>query len=160
MYLTGNSKTYHPTLHFTPCSLDLFIRVPFQLHRGHIVPQPFRRIDLIVHNAISALPGTHFHPSQVKHLMVKYLAQGHNIKTMSQGWKGRNVIFLWKSCTKRGFKPHTVGSDIGRAPRSNNCALSLFSTLEIYLGPPSSNTLKLLHLFDVWRFVLLTQLKI
>ena len=47
------------------------------------VLQPFRRIELIVHIAISVLPGTHSHLSQVKHLRVKCLAEGHNILTMS-----------------------------------------------------------------------------
>ena len=68
--LISSLKTYHPTLHLTPWSLDLFIRVPFQLHREHTVLQ---RIELSVHIAISVLPGTHFHLSQVKRL-----AQGHN----------------------------------------------------------------------------------
>ena len=58
--------------------------VPFQLHGEHTVFQPFRRIELIVHIAISVLPGTHFHLSKVKHLRVKCLARGHNILTMSQ----------------------------------------------------------------------------
>ena len=104
--LISNLKTYHPTLHLTTLSLDLFIRVPFQLNGEHTVLQPFRRIELIVHIVISVLPGTHFHLSQVKHLRVKCLAQGHNILTMSQGWEGRNMIFLWKFCTKRDSKPH------------------------------------------------------
>ena len=82
--LISSLKTYHPTLHLTPWSLDLFIRVPFQLHGEHTVLQPFRRIELIVHIAISVLPGTPFHLSQVKHLRAKCLAQGHNILTMSQ----------------------------------------------------------------------------
>ena len=50
----------------------------------HTVLQPFRRIEFIMHIAISVLPGTHFHLSQVKHLRVKYLVQGHNIETMFQ----------------------------------------------------------------------------
>ena len=58
--LISSLKTYHPTLHLTPWSLDLFIRVPFQLHGENTVLQPFRRIELIVHIAISVLPGTHF----------------------------------------------------------------------------------------------------
>ena len=103
--LISSLKTY-PTLHLTPCSLNLFIRVPFQLHGEHTVLQPFRRIELIVHIAISVLPGIHFHLSQVKHLRVKCLAQGHNILAMPQDWEGRNMIFLWKSCTKRDSKPH------------------------------------------------------
>ena len=73
--LISSLKTYHPTLNLTPPprSLVLFIRVPFQLHGEHTVLQPFRRIELIVHIAISVLPATHFHLSQVKHLRVKCL---------------------------------------------------------------------------------------
>ena len=41
--------------------------------------QPSRCIELIVHIAISVLPGTHSHLSQVKHLRVKCLAQGYTI---------------------------------------------------------------------------------
>ena len=73
--LISSLQTYHRTLHFTPWSLDLFIRVSFQLPGEHTVLQPFRRIELIVHIAITVLPGTHFHLSQVKHLRVKCLAQ-------------------------------------------------------------------------------------
>ena len=41
--------------------------------------------ELIAHIFISVLPGTHLHLSEWKHLKVKCLAQGHNIKTtMSQ----------------------------------------------------------------------------
>ena len=64
--------------------MDLFIHVPFQLPGEHTVLQLFRRIELIIHIAISVLPGTYFHLSQVKHLRVKCLAQGHTILTMSQ----------------------------------------------------------------------------
>ena len=98
--------TYHPTLHLTPWSLYMFIRVPFQLHGEHTVLQLFRRIELIIHIAISVLPGTYFHLSQVKHLRVKCLAQGHNILTMSQEWEGGNMIFHWKFRTKRDSKLH------------------------------------------------------
>ena len=69
--LISNLKTYHRTSHFTPWSLDLFIHMPFQLPGEHKVLQPFRRIELIVHIAISVLPGTYFHLSQVKHLRAK-----------------------------------------------------------------------------------------
>ena len=44
-------------------SLDLFVHGPFQLQGGHTVLQLFRRIELIVHIAISVLPGTHLHQS-------------------------------------------------------------------------------------------------
>ena len=122
--LISSLKTNHQTLHLAPWSLDLFIRVSFQLPGEHTVLQPFRRIELIVHIVISVLPGTHFHLRQVKHLRVKCLAQGHAILTMSQDWEGRNMIFPWKSCIKR-VRNHTAGSDIDRAPRSNHCAMSL-----------------------------------
>ena len=81
--LISSLKTYHRTIHFTLWSLDLFIHVPFQLTGEHTVLQPFRRIELNVHIAICALPGTHCHLSQVTHLRVKCLAQGHTILTMS-----------------------------------------------------------------------------
>ena len=42
----------------------------------------------------------------VKHVRVKCLVQGHSIRTMSQYWDWRNIIFLRKSCTKRGSKLH------------------------------------------------------
>ena len=58
-------------------------------------------------SAISVLPGIYFHLSQVKHLRVKCLAQGHNIGTMSQYWEARNMIFLWKSWTKNDSKLHS-----------------------------------------------------
>ena len=46
---------------------------------------------------------THCH---LCHTRVKCLAHGHNILTMSQDWEGRNILFFWKSCTKRDSKPH------------------------------------------------------
>ena len=55
--LISSLKTYHPTLHLTPWSLDLFIRVSAQLHATHTVMHPFRRIELFVHVVISVLPG-------------------------------------------------------------------------------------------------------
>ena len=88
--------------------------------REHTVLQPLRRIELIVHIAISVLPGTHFYLSQVKHLRVKCLAQGHTILTISQDWEERNMIFLSPS----GIRNRTTSRDIGRAPLSNHCATS------------------------------------
>ena len=64
-------------LQFTPSSLDLLLRVPFQLHGVHTVLQLFWRIELIVYIAISVLPGTHLYLSQVKHVRVKYFAKRH-----------------------------------------------------------------------------------
>ena len=44
--------------------------------------QPCQRWELIAHIAISVLPGTHFLLSQVKHVRVKCLAQGHNMNNV------------------------------------------------------------------------------
>ena len=96
--------------------------VPFQLSGEHKILQPFRRIELIVHIAISVLTGTHFH--QVNYLRVKCLVQGHNIETLSQYWEGRDMIFLWKP-EPSGIQNRTADSDTGRAPRCNHCAMSL-----------------------------------
>ena len=123
--LISSLKTYHPTLHLTPWSLNLSIREPFQLHGEHKVLQPFRRNELIVHIAISVLPGTHFPLSQVKHLRVKCLAQGHNILTMSQDWEGRNMIFLWKKLHQAGFKTARQA-----ATSAERYALTTFSDCE------------------------------
>ena len=81
--LMSSLKTYQPTLHLNP---------PRRAYSN------FGALN-IVHIAISFLPGTHFHLSQVKHLRVKCPAQVHNIETMSQDWEGNNMIFLWNSCT-------------------------------------------------------------
>ena len=126
---------------FTPWSLHLFINlpsqlhgpfihVPFQLSGEHKILQPFRRTELIVHIAISVLPGTHFY--QVKHLRVKCLVQGHNIETLSQDWEGRNMIFLWKP-EPSGIQNRTADSDTGRAPRCNHCAMSLSNNASVRL---------------------------
>ena len=54
--LISSLKTYHRTLHFTPWSLDLFIRVPSRLPGEHTVLQPFRRIELIVYTHCHLCP--------------------------------------------------------------------------------------------------------
>ena len=56
--LVSSVKTYHPILDFTPWSLDLFIRVTFQLQGEHTILQPLQCIELIVNIATSVLPGT------------------------------------------------------------------------------------------------------
>ena len=66
-----------------PWSQDLFIPSPFQLPGEHTDLAAVSDADnLIVHIAISVLPGTHFfHLSRVEHTWVKCLAQGHTIVT-------------------------------------------------------------------------------
>ena len=97
-------KTYEPTLQFSPLprSLDLFIRVQFQ----HTVLQPFRRIELIVHIAISVLPGTHIHLSQVKHLWVKCLGQGHTHRNNDPMLRRDTHDISLKICPEQGLNPH------------------------------------------------------
>ena len=50
----------------------------------HTALQPFQRYKLITDIAISVLPGTHLHLSQVKHVRVECLAQRHSIEIMPQ----------------------------------------------------------------------------
>ena len=72
----------------------------------------FRRIELIVHIAISVLPGTHCQQSQVKHL-VKCLDQNHNIETMSQDCEERNIkTYFSENSATSGARNCTAGSDI------------------------------------------------
>ena len=55
--LISSLKTYHPTLHLTPWSLDLLIVCPISAPQRAYSPAAIRRIELIVHNAISVVPG-------------------------------------------------------------------------------------------------------
>ena len=128
--LISSLKTYHPTLDFTPWSLDLFISVPLQLHGEYTVLQPLCN-KVIVHIVIYVLPGTHFHLRQVKHLRVLCLAQGHNIETMSQDREGRNIIAI--SSAPSVVQNRKAGSDIGRVPCSNRCIMS-FSKIKVILN--------------------------
>ena len=85
------------------CLLGCSFVCHFNFNGEHTVLQPFWRIKLIVHIAISVLPCTHFHLKQVKHFRVKCLAEDTTSEQIFQDWEG---LFLWKSCTKRGSKPH------------------------------------------------------
>ena len=71
--------------------------------------------------SVHLCPTRYSFSSQVKHLRVKCLAQGHNIETMSQHWEGRNMIFP----ASIGIRNCTAVIDIDKAPRSNHCAMSL-----------------------------------
>ena len=87
-------------------ALDLLIHVSFQFPFWSITTQqPLRRQEIIAHNAISVLPGTHLHLIQVKNVRVKCLDQGHNIETMSQYWKRRNPA-------PSGMRNRTAGSNV------------------------------------------------
>ena len=93
-------------------SLDLFIRVPLQPRVVHAVP----------HIAISVLPGrpNDLHLSQVKHVGVKCLAQGHKHRNNFLTLRGGKHDIYQKSWVWN----RTSGSDNYKAPRSNHCATS------------------------------------
>ena len=65
--LVSNLETYHPTVHFTrgpgparSCA--------FSTPRGAHSQQPFQRLEVLAYIAISVLPGTDLHRSEVKHV--------------------------------------------------------------------------------------------
>ena len=59
------------------CSIKYhFIHVPFQHFEAYTALQPFRRWELIVHNAISVVSGTHLHLIEMKHGSMGCPAQG------------------------------------------------------------------------------------
>ena len=111
--LISGLKIYHPTSHFTRWSMDLLIRVPFQLHGEHTVLQPFLRIELIIHIAISVLTGTHFHLRQVKQLRVKCLAQGPRLKQCPKIERGETIYFS-ENPAPSGIRNRTAGSDMAK----------------------------------------------
>ena len=116
-------KTYHSTLHPTPWSLDLLIRVPFQLPREHTVLQQFRRIEVNVHIAISVLPATHFHLSQVRHLRVKCSAQLTQHLNNVQRLRGEKHDISLKILHQAGFETaqQAATSAEGHAPTIAPC---------------------------------------
>ena len=99
------------SFHFISWSLRLLIRVPFQFNGELTVRQPFRRIELIIHLAISILPGTHFHLSQVKHLRVKCLAQDKTSKQCPR-IERRETWYFSRNPTPSGIRSRTAGSSI------------------------------------------------
>ena len=100
--LISSLKTYHPVLHFTPWSLDLFIRVLFQLHVEQTVLQLFRRIKFIVH---SVLPGNHL-----------------QVKWSIGGWSALPMDTTSRQCPK---KHHFLLRDVGKANAFKHFTFSL-----------------------------------
>ena len=96
----------------TPWSLNLLIRLPFQLHGQHTVLQPFWRIELMVHIAIPVL--------LYNHLQVKSVREKHIIP-LKTSWSG-----LWTL---------TAGTCTCKAPRCNRSAasLSIMPSGQVYL---------------------------
>ena len=91
---------------FTPWSLNCL----FVYHFNFTESMQSRRHFGALHLSYTLPPMSYqvliFTSSQVNHLRAKCLSTGLNIETMSQYWEGRNMIFLWKSCTKWDSKPH------------------------------------------------------
>ena len=65
-----------------------------------------RRIGIIVHIAISVLPGTHLHLSQVKHARAKCLARAHRHRSNVPTLRGEKHDMSLKTCLKWGLNPH------------------------------------------------------
>ena len=103
-------------------SLDLFMCVPFIPYWEHTVLQPYRRTELMVQIAISVLPGTSAHVSQVKHLRIKCLAQGHNIEIWCPKIRTRETWDFSENPAPSGVWNHKTVSDIDKAPRSDHIA--------------------------------------
>ena len=99
---------------FTHWSLNMFIRASSQLHGEHTVLQPFRRIEFVIHIAVSVLPDSHFQMGQVT-LRVKCLAQGHSIDKMSRYWEGRNMI-SFENPVSSGIRGMCDDPDVGKSP--------------------------------------------
>ena len=110
--LISSLKTNHPTLHFTPWSLDLFIHVPFQLPGEHTVSAhwTYRTHCHLCPTRYS------FSPEPIKHWRVKCL---------TQDWEVGEAWYFSENPAPSGIRNRTAGIDIGRAPLSNHCAMSL-----------------------------------
>ena len=113
---------------FTPCSLSLFIRVRSQLHGEHTVLQPSRRIKLIIHIAISVLPGTHFTSIEWSFWGLCVLLKDTTSKQcpnieMKETW------YFSENPAPSGIRKRMAGSDIDKAPRSSHCTMSLSTEL-------------------------------
>ena len=122
--LISSLKTYHPILHFTPWSLDPFIRVPFQLNGEHTALRPVRRILLIVHTVTCVVPGTHIYLSQVSIWGWSDLPKGTTAKQWPKIETGKTWYFS-ENPAPSGARNRTAGSGIDKAWSSNHCAMFL-----------------------------------
>ena len=120
----SNLRTNHPTLHFTPV---LFVRVPFQHHAENAVLQPFWRIELIVHIAISVLPVQVLFSRQVKNLRVNCVAQRTQYRNNLSRLRWEKHDISLKILNQAGFKTARQAPTFCEASRSYHCATSLHS---------------------------------
>ena len=102
--------------------------VQFQLCGEHVVLKTFRRIEFIVHIAISVLPGTRSHLSQRNNLMAPKDTTSKRCPKIKRG----ETLCFSGNLAPCGVRNSTTGSDIGKAPRSNHGSLSLWASSKKY----------------------------
>ena len=81
--LISSLNIYHPTI-FTPGHWNCSFVCNFNSLRGTYSPAAIFGAFNLSYTLPSLSYQVSIHLSQMKHLMVKYVAQGHNIVTMSQ----------------------------------------------------------------------------
>ena len=101
---------------FTPWSLNLFISMPFQFHGEHTVLHPFRHIELVIHIAISVLPGSLLILTWVKWSIWGFsvLPEDTTSKQCPNFVRGETWYFS-QNPAPSGIWNRTAGSDIGIA---------------------------------------------
>ena len=87
--------------------------------------------DLVKRIAISVLPSTHLHLSQVKHLRVTCLPKD---TTSNQCHKIEREKRISLKNPALVFQSRTAGSDIGKPPRSNHCAITIRYSISTNIG--------------------------
>ena len=125
-------QIFQPTFYtFTPWSLDLFIRVPSQLHGEHTALQPFWRFELI----IPSLSYQVLIFTWVKWSIwgLSALPKDTTSKQCPNIERGETWYFS-ENPAPNGIRNRTAGSDNGKAPCSNHCAMSL-STDRMFYSP-------------------------
>ena len=80
--------------------MDMFIRGLFSTPLSAYSHAAISRIELIVHIAISVLPGTNLRLGQVKHVKVKCLGKDTHIETMAQRCEESEALHFLKTCLK------------------------------------------------------------
>ena len=116
-------QVFHPTFYiFTPWLLDLFIRVPYQLH-GEQTVLFFRRIELIIHIAISVLQLLIFNWVKWSMWGLSALPKDTTSKQCPNIERGETWYFS-ENPAPNEIRNRMAGSDIDRAARSNHCVVS------------------------------------
>ena len=93
------------------CFLKGIALVTEPVHRSYAISTARRAynpaaIELIVHNSVSVLPGTHLHLSQVKHMRVDCLSHRHKHRNNALTLGGNQSDISLKTCHNQGLNPH------------------------------------------------------